>query len=88
MSKQLVPVVQLIDGFAVEEHSGGASQFGIQLARHLDRARYQPLVCGLWRYDTPSERRWQECLHGEGIQTAILVEKPRNLVKDLGRAAS
>jgi glycosyltransferase involved in cell wall biosynthesis len=83
-----IPVLQLIDGFATEEQSGGAAQFGIQLARHLDRTRYQPFVCGLWRYNTPSERRWREQLRDEGIETAVLVEQPSSLVPDFMRAAA
>jgi glycosyltransferase involved in cell wall biosynthesis len=83
-----VPVIQLIDGFATEEHSGGAAQFGIQLARHLDRQCYAPFVCALWCYETASERRWLDQLRDEGIGTAILVEKPQRLATDLIRAAA
>lgn len=88
MTDRRIPVLQLIDGFATEEHSGGAGLFGIQLARHLDRERYAPFVCGLWRYGTQSERRWRERLEAEGIGTTILVEQPTRLVPDLLRAAS
>lgn len=88
MTDRRIPVLQLIDGFATEEHSGGAGLFGIQLARHLDRERFAPFVCGLWRYGTQSERRWRERLEAEGIGTAILVEQPTRLVPDLLRAAS
>lgn len=87
MTDRRIPVLQLIDGFATEEHSGGAGLFGIQLARHLDRERYAPFVCGLWRYGTVSERRWRARLEAEGIGTAILVEQPTRLVPDLLRAA-
>ena len=83
-----VPVLQLVDGFATEEHAGGAAQFGIQLARHLDRSRFQPFVCGLWRYNTTSERRWRERLQHEGIGTAILIEQPTSLGRDMLRAAA
>jgi glycosyltransferase involved in cell wall biosynthesis len=85
---QPVPVIQLIDGFATEEHSGGAAQFAIQLARHLDRRHYAPFVCALWRYGTASEQRWLDRLHDEGIGTAILVEMQRRLATDLVRAAA
>ncbi|HEX6288575.1 MAG TPA: glycosyltransferase family 4 protein [Herpetosiphonaceae bacterium] len=88
MPQRLIPVLQLVDGFATEEQSGGASQFGIQLARHLDRSRYAPFVCGLWRYGTASERRWREQLHAEGIGTAILIEQRGRLSTDLLRAAA
>jgi glycosyltransferase involved in cell wall biosynthesis len=88
MKEPRIPVIQLIDGFATEEHAGGAAQFGIQLARHLDRSRYAAFVYGLWRYNTPSERRWLAQLHAEGIGAAILIEQPRRLVLDLLRAAA
>ncbi|HEY1016459.1 MAG TPA: glycosyltransferase [Herpetosiphonaceae bacterium] len=81
-----IRVLQLIDGFATEEHSGGAALFGIQLARHLPRELIRPAVCGLWRYGTPSERRWRATLEAEGIETLILLDEPgggivKNLVK-------
>lgn len=88
MKPSRIPVIQLIDGFATEEHSGGAAQFGIQLARHLDHDRYAVHVYGLWRYDTPSERRWIAQLHTEGIGASILVAQPQRLMLDLIRAAA
>ena len=83
-----IPVIQLIDGFATDEQSGGAAQFGIQLARHLDRARYRSLVCGLWGYGTAAERRWRTQLHDEGVETTILIEQPCQLERDLIQAAA
>jgi glycosyltransferase involved in cell wall biosynthesis len=82
-----ISVIQLVDGFATEEHAGGAAQFGIQLARHLDRERYALHVVGLWKYGTPSERRWMERLRDEGIGATILIEQPHRLALDLVRAA-
>jgi len=87
MTDDRVSVIQLIDGFATEEKSGGAAQFGIQLARHLPKEKYKSFVCGLWRYDTPSERRWLNQLHSEGIETTILVGSTLSLPADLWRAS-
>jgi glycosyltransferase involved in cell wall biosynthesis len=84
----LTPIIQLVDGFATEEKSGGAAQFGIQLALYLDRRRFAPYVCGLWGYGTPSERRWRDKLHAEGIGTTLLIEEPRSLAPDMLRAAA
>lgn len=81
-----IPVIELIDGFATEEQSGGAGQFGIQLARHLDRTVFQPIVVGLWRYGTPSERRWMRQLREEGIEALTLIEEPSRLSTDMLRA--
>jgi glycosyltransferase involved in cell wall biosynthesis len=88
MTQPRLPVIQLIDGFATEEHPGGAALFGIQLARHLDRKRYAPFVCGLWRYGTPSEQRWLARLRDEGNATAILIEQRGQLAFDMLRAAA
>lgn len=82
------PVAQLIDGFATEEHSGGAALFAIQLARRLPRDRWEPHIIGLWAYNTRSERRWLELLRDEGIATAILVDAPRTLPIDLLKATA
>jgi glycosyltransferase involved in cell wall biosynthesis len=86
MTKKRIPILQLIDGFATEEVSGGAAQFGIQLARHLDTTQYTPFVCGLWHYGTDSERRWRMELHKTGISTNILIEHPNRLETDMIRA--
>lgn len=87
MSTARIPIIQLVDGFATEEHSGGAAQFGIQLARHLDPQQFAVHVVGLWRYNTPSEQRWLKQLCNEGIGTSILIEQPKRLALDLPRAA-
>lgn len=87
MVDQRIPVLQLVDGFATEEHPGGAALFGIQLARHLDRGLFAPHICGLWRYNTASEQRWLAQLRSEGIGTTILVEEPGPLISSLLRAA-
>ncbi|MCG8352920.1 MAG: glycosyltransferase [Chloroflexales bacterium] len=88
MSEFRIPVMQLVDGFATEEKSGGSAQTGIQIALALDRSRYAPFVCGLWRYDTASERRWRRMLHHEGVGTAILIERASRIERDMARAAA
>ncbi|NJP07616.1 MAG: glycosyltransferase family 4 protein [Chloroflexaceae bacterium] len=87
MIQQRIPVMQLVDGFATEEQSGGAATVGIQLALHLDRRRYAPFVCGLWYYGTGSEQRWREQLHARGIGTAILLPQRGRIEVDMVRAA-
>ena len=92
-----LPVIQLIDGFAIEEQSGGAALFALNLARFLADAKFQPasdqatrgyrpIVCGLWRHDTPSEARWRTQIEAAGIETAILIEERGNLAADMVRA--
>lgn len=102
MSTNIVPVIQLIDGFAVAEQSGGAALFALNLARHLNDAcfpapsspstnhepslRFRPIVCGLWRHNTPSEDGWRAKIEAVGIPTAILIENRGNLEADMIRA--
>ena len=90
-----VPVIQLIDGFAVAEQSGGAALFALNLARFLCDAKlatshatvtFRPIVCGLWQHNTPSENYWRAKTEAAGIQTAILIEDRGNLEKDMVRA--
>lgn len=89
-----LPVIQLIDGFAIEEQSGGAALFALNLARFLadaklaegSAAEFRPLVCGLWRHGAPSEARWQRQIEAAGIETAILIERRSNLAADMARA--
>jgi glycosyltransferase involved in cell wall biosynthesis len=81
-----ISVLQLIDGFATDATSGGAAQFGIQIARHLDPVHFRSHVCGLWSYHEESEQKWRRKLHAEGIGTTILMEYTEHLASDMLRA--
>jgi glycosyltransferase involved in cell wall biosynthesis len=60
-------VLIIISGFAIEGPLGGIERFGLELAQTLDRSLVTPIVCGLWAYGTPYERRWMEQLAQQGI---------------------
>lgn len=62
-----IRVLELINGFAVEGPLGGIERFGIELARAMDGARVEPLLCGLWRFGTPYEESHVEQLRASGI---------------------
>ena len=64
-------VLILTSGFAVDSLPGGVGQFAIELARALDRTRYEPILCGLWQHGTPREEEWVARLQQEGL-TAFL----------------
>jgi glycosyltransferase involved in cell wall biosynthesis len=59
-------VLQIISGFAVEGPLGGIERFGIELVQHLP-PDIEPILCGMWDYDTPSDRQWLEYLRQQGI---------------------
>jgi glycosyltransferase involved in cell wall biosynthesis len=61
-------VLIVILGLALGEPLGGAERFGIELARNLDKERFEPLICAFWRHGAPSEQHWLECLRREGIE--------------------
>lgn len=81
-----IRVLELVAGLAVGDQVGGAELFGIQVARHLDRAQFEPAVVGLWQYGSPSELAWLERLAQEGLYARLLTNAPTRLVPDLGRA--
>lgn len=65
---QTIRVLEIISGFAVEGPLGGIERFGIELAKQLNGGDIQPIVCGLWLYDTPFEEAWIEHLQERGIE--------------------
>lgn len=69
-----IRVLEIISGFAVEGPLGGIERFGISLAQNLDRARFEPIVCGLWAYGTPYEYQWVERLRAQGIEAYIAAD--------------
>ncbi|WP_110516235.1 glycosyltransferase family 4 protein [Herpetosiphon llansteffanensis] len=80
-----ITVAHVITGFASAEGAGGSALFGIEVARALDKSRFRPIVCGIHRYDAPSEQRWLETLAAEGIETRIMVPERRKLRYDMVR---
>ncbi|MFW6116573.1 MAG: glycosyltransferase, partial [bacterium] len=60
-------VLQIISGFAVEGPLGGIERFGIELSRNLDSSRFEPILCGLWRYHVPYEQHWVDRLREAGF---------------------
>lgn len=90
-----IPIIQLIDGFAIAEQSGGAALFALNLARFLRDAKlvttrgtvqFRPIVCALWQHNAPSEAYWRNQTEAAGITTAILVSERGNLEADMVRA--
>ena len=69
-----IRVLEIIHGFAVEGPLGGIERFGIELARALSQTDIEPILCGLWHYHTPFERRWLNTLRGERIQAFLAAE--------------
>jgi glycosyltransferase involved in cell wall biosynthesis len=61
-------------GLALGEPLGGAERFGIELARGLDRERFEPLFCAFWRHGTASEQYWQESLRAARIESFFAAE--------------
>ncbi|MGB0388506.1 MAG: glycosyltransferase [Ardenticatenaceae bacterium] len=84
----MIRVLQLITGLAIGEQVGGAELFAVQLARHLDRKRFEPAIFGLWQYDSASEQAWVSTLRQEGIETHFLANPTGHLLSDLRHAFS
>jgi glycosyltransferase involved in cell wall biosynthesis len=57
----------MLSGIAIGDPLGGAERFGVDLARNLDRSRFEPRIYALWRFSTEAERHWLSLLTDEGI---------------------
>ena len=66
-----IRVLEIISGFAIEGPLGGIERFGIELAQALDTDYIEPIVCGMWAYNTPYEYQWVELLQEKGINAFI-----------------
>lgn len=75
-SMKPIRVLYLINGFAVGGPVGGAERFTISLARALDRSEVEPILAGLWQWDSPFETQWRTTLTAEGLTT--LAGPPKN----------
>jgi glycosyltransferase involved in cell wall biosynthesis len=63
-----IRVLQIISGFAIEGPLGGIERFGVELAQALAAGgQVEPLVCGMWAYQTPYEAAWLSRLQAQGI---------------------
>jgi len=62
-----IRILELIRDFGVEGGGGGASRFCVELSQHLDPARFEVSVCGLWNTGTPFEQERIAHLTERGI---------------------
>jgi glycosyltransferase involved in cell wall biosynthesis len=70
-----IRVLMFVSGFAIGQPLGGAERFGVELARHLEPARFEPIVCGFWRRRVPAEEHWRGVLEADGIETFEAVDR-------------
>ncbi len=70
-----IRILQIMAGFAVEGPLGGIERFGIELARTLDKTQFEPILCGLWDFQTAFDQLWCERLNDEGIQAFLAAPK-------------
>lgn len=70
-----IRVLTLVAGLAIGQPGGGAERFGVELARHLDRACFEPIVCGFWRRGLPAETHWRNFLTSSGVDTFFAADR-------------
>lgn len=80
-----IRVMQLVTGLAVGDQVGGAEQFGLQLALHLDQKVFESSAFGFWRYNSAVEQIWLNRMRREGVTVGVLVKPTGNTVQDLWR---
>ena len=61
-TQRKIRLLQLIRGFDIGGANGGSDRFSIELARSLDRNRFEPAICAFFKYHTPAESYWLNLL--------------------------
>ncbi|MDI6695589.1 MAG: glycosyltransferase family 4 protein [Anaerolineales bacterium] len=61
-------ILQLFYTFDVEVGGGGLSRFAIELGRHLDRNRFEVILCSLGYFNSPLGKMRIEALNREGYK--------------------
>jgi len=64
-------ILQIIHSFDIEGPGGGASRFGVELARQLDPDRFESRIYALWWTGQNNEEKYIQMLENQGIKTFI-----------------
>jgi glycosyltransferase involved in cell wall biosynthesis len=77
MAKQ-AKVLHVISGLAIGEKLGGAELAAVELACHLDRAKFEPIVCAVWHSQLPAEQYWLDYLKQHKVHVLFAADGTRN----------
>lgn len=64
----MIRILHLVAGIAFGDQTGGAEYFGIQLARRLDKQKFENSIFAMWQYGALAERQWLARLASEGLR--------------------
>jgi glycosyltransferase involved in cell wall biosynthesis len=78
-----IRVIQLVAGVAIGDQSGGAEQFGLQLARHLNRQDFEVRLFAMWGYGSAAEAHWLDSLAADCVPVAGLVPRRGSSISEL-----
>jgi glycosyltransferase involved in cell wall biosynthesis len=73
----------VVAGVAIGDQNGGGEYLALQLARQLDKARFEPIIFAMWQYDSPAEKWWLSTLDKEGIPVMGLVPNQGSILRQL-----
>ncbi|GAB4496596.1 MAG: glycosyltransferase family 4 protein [Anaerolineales bacterium] len=60
-------ILHITAGFAIAGPLGGIERFGIQLVEAFDQQLLEPILCGLWDFQTDQEEPWLSYLREKNI---------------------
>ncbi len=69
-----ISVAEIVYSLDCGKFGGGAERFVLSLSSRLNAAKFEVMVCALWRVNTSSEERNLEELLSHGIETVILAD--------------
>lgn len=73
----------VVAGVAIGDQNGGGEYLALQLARHLDKERFEPMIFAMWQYGSAAEEWWLSTLDKEGIKVTGLTPSRGSILRQL-----
>ncbi len=73
-----IRVLLLTSGLTVEGPMGGVARHAYELCKAFDRSIVEPILGGLWHYQTPFDDKWLQTIQNEGIEAFIAADWDEN----------
>jgi len=78
-----IRIMLVVAGVAIGDQNGGGEYLALQLARQLDKSRFEPIIFAMWQYASPAEQWWLSTLCKEGIPVVGLTPNRGSMIRQL-----
>ncbi len=78
-----IRIMLVVAGVAIGDQNGGGEYLALQLARQLDKERFEPIIFAMWQYASTVEEWWLSTLAKEGITVEGLTPSRGPMLRQL-----